>query len=110
MIEHKFYISQEGDAFIESQIKKSISFFIYSTLILFIISLFTVLTKEGIDENRIVLCATIFLVMFLFNLRLFIRGNKVRGYLIKEIIVDEQTISLAVYSSLNKSEKSYSFN
>jgi hypothetical protein len=66
--------------------------------------------KDGLDADRINLGAIIFLIMFLFHLRVFLKGNKVQGNLIKEIIIDEQTISLAVYSPFNKSEKSYIFN
>jgi hypothetical protein len=69
MIEYKFYISEEGDDFINSQIKKNISFFIIATIILFVISLFTVLTEDGLDAYRINLGAIIFLIMFLFHLR-----------------------------------------
>lgn len=105
-----FTISIEGNSFIELQIKKWVSFFIVGNLMLFIISFISVLRRGGLDNEKILLALSIFTIMFLFHLRGFLKHFKTHGRLIKEIYIEDNIVTVNVYSGITNSENSYFFD
>jgi hypothetical protein len=106
-----FTIDDYGNAFIETQIRKSISYFSRLPFIaLFLLILFAWVKVNPMTWGAVIFGAGLYAILNLFHYKAFKRTINVHQHLIKQVEVKDNKVELTGFRTCNRQEITYRLN